>query len=145
MRAKVLSIFAVLALLAWVPVVAQLPDEPVEQQPIGEEQYAPIGEEQYAPEDQGYAEDQPVTEDPMAAEPAVPEDPLAQDPMAAEPAVPEQDPLAAESEYATDVTAETEAGAEEELPRTASPLALLAMLGGAGVASGFGIRRLRRK
>ena len=136
MRAKVLSIFAVLALLAWVPVVAQLPDEPAEQQPIGEEQYAP--------EDQGYA-DQPVTEDPMAAEPAVPEDPLAQDPMAAEPAVPEQDPLAAESEYATDVTAETEAGAEEELPRTASPLALLAMLGGAGVASGFGIGRLRRK
>lgn len=39
----------------------------------------------------------------------------------------------------------TDAADEERMPKTASPLALLALLGGAGVGSAFGLRRLRRR
>lgn len=44
-----------------------------------------------------------------------------------------------------DVSALDEEASDEELPRTASPLALLALLGGAGVASGLGLRLRRRR
>lgn len=52
------------------------------------------------------------------------------------------EPMASDSE----IESESEFGSEEEeLPRTASPLALIALLGGAGTAAGFGVRRLRTK
>jgi hypothetical protein len=52
------------------------------------------------------------------------------------------EPLVGEAE--TDAQTEVDAG-QEELPRTASPLALIALLGGAGAAAGLGVRRLRTR
>lgn len=93
---------------------------------------------------------------PLAAQsPEMPaEDPLAQEqdygvetqPVAESEAFPAEDPIAQEESYGTETqaVAEIEAG-DEELPRTASPLALIAMLGTAGAAAGFGVRRLRSR
>jgi hypothetical protein len=84
---------------------------------------------------------------------------------------PAEEPLAQEQEYGTETqpaeTAEampsadsappveplvgdTQAEAEvdsgqEELPRTASPLALIALIGAGGAAAGLGVRRLRTR
>ncbi len=50
------------------------------------------------------------------------------------------EPLVGETE------AQTEVGAgQEELPRTASPLALIALIGAGGAAAGLGVRRLRTR
>jgi hypothetical protein len=95
---------------------------------------------------------------PLAAQsPEMPaEDPLAQEqeqdygvetqPVAESEAFPAEDPIAQEESYGTETqaVAEIEAG-DEELPRTASPLALIAMLGTAGAAAGYGVRRLRSR
>jgi len=86
---------------------------------------------------------------PLAAQDT--EDPIAQDPGYEEQYAPEDPALADEPMIETEVSAEADVQSDavdeeatEELPRTASPLALLVLLGGAGVASGLGLR-LRRK
>jgi len=75
--------------------------------------------------------EQTPSDQPSQVEPLQQQEPL-------EPAE-NQEPVAGQSQDATD-----EAD-EERMPKTASPLALLALLGGAGVGSAFGLRRLRRR
>jgi hypothetical protein len=53
------------------------------------------------------------------------------------------DMAATEYEAEAEIGSETEIEGQEELPRTASPLALMALLGTAGAAAGYGVRRLR--
>lgn len=76
-------------------------------------------------------------------------------PLVAQDAPEYEDPMTTETELSAEATVETdvegdvsavdEEASDEELPRTASPLALLALLGGAGVASGLGLRLRRRR
>lgn len=118
MKAKILTLLLGLAVLGYAPLMAQVPEEelPQEQPPVTEEQPAevPAVEE---------------TEEPVAAEPI---DPIEQ-----------EDPAAAEQEE-LELQTDEEGAAEEELPATASPLPLIALLGAAGVASAAWAR-LRRK
>ncbi|MEZ5333111.1 MAG: hypothetical protein R2991_13925 [Thermoanaerobaculia bacterium] len=88
---------------------------------------------------------------PLAAQTS--EDPMRDDPSLQEqqqtapdaPAVSDQTDL--QSEAAADVRNDqsVEDPADEELPKTASPLALLALLGSAGVATGTGLKLRRRR
>ncbi|MGH9379845.1 MAG: LPXTG cell wall anchor domain-containing protein [Thermoanaerobaculia bacterium] len=103
MRAKILTILLGLAVLAYAPLMAQVPEEPL-------------------PEEQPVTQEQPPAEIPPVEE--------TEEPVAAE-----TDELEMQTE---------EEGVEEELPATASPLPLIALLGGAGVASAAWLR-LRRK
>lgn len=116
MKAKILTLLLGLAVLGYAPLMAQVPEEelPQEQPPVTEEQPP--------------AEAPPVeeTEEPMATEPLEQEDPAAA----------EQEELGLQTDE--------EGAAEEELPATASPLPLIALLGAAGVASAAWVR-LRRK
>lgn len=95
------------------------------------------------------AAQEPPAEDPMADPYAVETE--AYDETEAEPA--SEDVVATETETmeqdtaAVDVDAEADVeidAADEELPRTASPLALMALIGSAGAAAGFGVRRARK-
>jgi hypothetical protein len=94
---------------------------------------------------------------PLAAQVQEPpaDDPLAQEeeygaemePVAESEAIPAEDPVEpvdTTTEADFEAEAEIDAG-EEELPRTASPLALMAMLGTAGAAAGYGVRKLRTR
>ena len=121
MKAKVVSTLSVLALLLCLPLGAQ---------------EVPAGEQ--APE-------QPVVEDPaQQAQPA--ESQLAQEAEGAA-GEPLEKPAAAESpEQATAKSSESGAGAGsvERMPKTASPLALVALAGAASLAGGLGLRRYRR-
>ena len=121
MKAKVVSTLSVLALLLCLPLGAQ---------------EVPAGEQ--APE-------QTVVEDPaQEAQPA--ESQLAQEAEGAA-GEPLEKPAAAESpEQATAESSESGAGAGsvERMPKTASPLALVALAGAASLAGGLGLRRHRR-
>jgi hypothetical protein len=115
MSSKALTILTVLGLLC-APLAAQVTEDPMQQDPGYEEQSAPI-----------------------------PEDPAISD----EPA---QTDVSTEAEYESDLEADVQDDqaafddeSTDELPRTASPFALLALLGGAGLATGFGLRLQRRK
>jgi hypothetical protein len=69
------------------------------------------------------------------------------EPVAESEAIPAEDPVEpvdTTTEADFEAEAEIDAG-EEELPRTASPLALMAMLGTAGAAAGYGVRKLRTR
>ena len=121
MKAKVVSTLSVLALLLCLPLGAQ---------------EVPAGEQ--APE-------QTVVEDPaQEAQPA--ESQLAQEGEGAA-GEPLEKPAAAESpEQATAKSSESGvgAGSVERMPKTASPLALVALAGAASLAGGLGLRRYRR-
>jgi hypothetical protein len=118
---KLLSI-ATLVALAALPLAAQIQDDPAD------------------PADQSVAQDESYgTEAEPLAEPAdVPaydEAPIADDQS-----------MIDESAESTETVAATDTVAgDEELPRTASPLALIALLGTAGAAAGYGVRRLRAR
>lgn len=115
MKAKILTLLLGLAILGYAPLMAQVPEEPMP------EEQAPVTEEQ-----------------PPAEVPAVEE---TEEPVATDPTIEQEVPAAEteELELQTD-----EEGVAEELPATASPLPLIALLGGAGVASAAWLR-LRRK
>lgn len=116
MKTKIFALLLGLALVGYVPLTAQVPEEtmPEEQTPVTEEQPP--------------AEVPPVeeTEEPAATAP-----------------IEQEEPAAAETEE-LELQTDEEGAAEEELPATASPLPLIALLGGAGVASAAWLR-LRRK
>ncbi len=85
--------------------------------------------------------------EPIQVEPLQPAQP-AESPEMLEPGDPaETQPVAepvAETAGTTSEEATAEASSQEPLPKTASPLALLALLGATGVGSALGLRRLRR-
>jgi hypothetical protein len=117
---KTTTVVTALGLLLAVPVLAQVP------------------EEQYPPETQPIEESQPLEESEVEA--------------TAEEIEAEAEELGTEIEAeAEEVEAEVESevdseySLEEGMPKTASPLALTALLGLAGIGSATGIRYLRRK
>ena len=131
MKAKVVSTLSVLALLLCLPLGAQevpageqAPEQTVVEDPAQEAQPA---ESQLAQEAEG--ENAPAGEGEGAA------------------GEPLEKPAAAESpEQATAKSSESGAGAGsvERMPKTASPLALVALAGAASLAGGLGLRRYRR-
>ena len=122
MRTKALAFLAALALLTLAPVAAQETGYEAEGlQAVETEATAEVTAEATAE----------ATAEPMAPE-AVELDTAEVPDPALEPAVESTAPLAEEQ-------------ASEELPRTASPLALLALLGLGSAGSALGLRSLRRK
>lgn len=112
MRAKVLSIVAILGLAVALPLSAQVPEDDPN-----------LPEEQQQQEQQQEQQEQPV-----------------------EP----QDQSETESDIRGEAELEAEAEADvegdmEALPRTASPLALLALLGAGGLGSAVALRIRRRR
>jgi len=77
---------------------------------------------------------------PPPAEPPPVEEPVAESPMEASAQAPAAEEQAPATEPATQ-----EATAGEQLPRTASPLALLALLGLGSAGSALGLRIARRR
>lgn len=125
MRAKIwtFAALALLALLALAPLAAQVEGETAQDEPT-------------------------VTAEP-AATPQV--EPPA-DPEASQEAVEPTEPPAVEGEQAQQASPETtgqpgEAAydSDEELPKTASPLALIALLGAGSAGSALGLRFMRRR
>lgn len=119
---KTLSLITALGLLLVVPALAQLPEEeqqPAETQPV----------EQTAP-----AETQPVEE-------TAPAESESYQASAEAPAQETSEATAEETEPAESESASLDEG----MPQTASPLALIALLGAAGIGSASGLRYLRRK
>lgn len=126
MKTKTFSLLAALALFIALPVLAQSPqgsDQPTAQAPMDES--AAVG----AP-----VENVEVTEasPDLEATEASPSDLESS-----------QTELGADLETAADVNTDVEG--ESELPRTASPLALLALLGLGAGGSAFGLRRATRR
>jgi hypothetical protein len=134
MKSKVvtmLSVAGALGLLLCLPLAAQ--DAP-QQQPAGEQEMEPAPAEPVEPVE-------PVEEATTpAAEPAgeyeyvageTPEEPSAADEISGE----------AASETSE---AEVDEQVPERIPKTASPLALVALMGAASIAGGLGLRRWRR-
>ena len=87
---------------------------------------------------------------PPPAEPPPVEEPVAESPMeasaqapAAEEQAPATEPATQEATATAEVSAEAPAG--EQLPRTASPLALLALFGLGSAGSALGLRIARRR
>jgi len=118
MRTKALAFLAALALLTLAPVAAQ------------ETGYE--AEDLQAVETEATAEVTAEATAEATAEPMAPEAVELDTAEVPEPAVESTAPLAEEQ-------------ASEELPRTASPLALLALLGLGSAGSALGLRSLRRK
>jgi hypothetical protein len=147
MRTRILTSLSALALLVVASAAAQLPDENVELQPAAPaestattttpehhsttETDAVIGEAD-AP-DQDSTQPEPLAEESAAVQ--APAEPPAEMPM---------DSAEVESQ-GTDTSAEVSAESGEELPRTASPLALIALLGAGSVGSAFSLRFARRR
>lgn len=133
MKAKVVSTLSALALLLCLPLGAQ-------EVPAGEQAPEQTVVEDPAQEAQP-AESQPAQEAGGANAPA---GELEGEGAAGEPL---EKPAAAESpEQATAKSSESGAGAGsvERMPKTASPLALVALAGAASLAGGLGLRRYRR-
>lgn len=112
MRAKILTLILGLALIGYVPLMAQVQDDPLPQEP-------PVAQEE--------------STETMPAE--QPQESVTTEYEYEDPASTEAETLGAPTD---------EEGMTEELPATASVLPLLALLGGAGVASAT-VLRLRRK
>ena len=124
MSRKLQFVVVALGLLVALPVMAQSPTE-------------------QTPSDQPSQVEPLQQQEPL--EPAENQEPVAgSDEQAGEPAGTE---TGAKNQPSSVESSGDEAGTadEERMPKTASPLALLALLGGAGVGSAFGLRRLRRR
>lgn len=122
MRAKVFSIVSILGLVLALPLAAQVPEEDNPQQ-----------------------DPQQVTEEQQLQEPVEPVEPE----QSEEPAETTGDQQEAEqsSERASEQAAEGDIESDEDmerLPKTASPLALLALIGAGGLGSAAFLRSRRR-
>lgn len=135
-RHKLLSILAVLTLLLATPLMAQvanLSDEP----PVARD-----SAQQQSP-DQGDEGDVDLTASAGAT--------VQDDSASAEASLSADTDEGVDAEAETRVQADTASGndtdsmsSQDDLPETAGPLGLLAVLGTTGLASAFGLRRLRR-
>lgn len=120
---KILTILTALMLLISAPIIAQTPEDPMEQDELVE-----TDAQFQADDDEGVE---------ARAEVSVDDQPEMND---------------NELEQETDVDVEADAELEtnddfendDELPQTATPLALLALLGSAGAGTALGLRRLRK-
>lgn len=120
---KILTILTALMLLIAAPMIAQTPEDPMEQDELVE-----TNAQFQADDDEGVE---------ARAEVSIDDEPELND---------------NELEQETDVDVEANAELEtnddfendDELPQTASPLALLALLGSAGAGTALGLRRLRK-
>lgn len=115
MRYKTFTVLTALLLFLATPLLAQMADDPMQNEEVEAQQV----ETQEGVETSASAELQ-ATDDPSV----------------------EADAQLSAEVSASDETSGSET--EESLPQTASPLALLALLGTAGAGSALGLRRLRK-
>jgi hypothetical protein len=130
---KTLAIVSALGLLGSLPLVAQLPGDSTQNQPAAGQSQPVTQQPAVQQQDGQQAADQ--TGDVQGDEgPA-----LQSQSEQAQSAVPQQsDSATVDGDQPGSMTEES------ELPRTASPLALIALIGSLGIASAFGVRHLHR-
>lgn len=129
---KALTILSALLLFLSLPALAQMSDEPMQDQSNPAVQTEQQTDTQQADSQDG---EQAGVETSASAELQADDDQ----------GVSADAEASAEVNASDDTSAEdTGSESEENLPQTASPLALLALLGSAGAGSAFGLRRLRK-